>query len=44
MGAAGDIFEELLTNLQKDSFDVKECVMDHDSTCAVSKVPRGKVP
>ena len=33
-GAEGDIFEELLTNLQKDSFDAKECVMDHDSTCA----------
>lgn len=45
-GAEGDIFEELLTNLQKDSFDVKECVMDHDSRCAnvlLEKFPEAEV-
>ena len=45
-GAEGDIFEELLTNLQKDKFDVKECVMDHDSSCAnvlLEKFPEAEV-
>ena len=45
-GAEGDIFKELLTNLQKDGFDVKECVMDHDSTCAnvlLEKFPEAEV-
>ena len=44
-GAEGDIFEEPITNRQKDSFDVKECVMDHDFTCAnvlLEKFPRLK--
>ena len=45
-GAEGDIFEELLTNLQKGNFDVKECVIDHDSTCAnvlLEKFPEAEV-
>ena len=45
-GAERDIFEELLTNLQKGNFDVKECVIDHDSTCAnvlLEKFPEAEV-
>ena len=45
-GAEGDIFQELLTNLQKAKFVVKECVIDHDSTCAnvlLDKYPETEV-
>lgn len=38
--------EEVLTSLQKDNFVVKECVMDHDSTCAnvlLEKFPEAEV-
>ena len=33
-GAEGDIFEELLTGLKDKHFNVKECTIDHDTTCA----------
>lgn len=33
-GAEGDIFEELLTALKGENFDIKECIIDHDATCA----------
>ena len=33
-GAEGDIFEELLTGLKDGHFNVKECTIDHDATCA----------
>ena len=33
-GAEGDIFEELLTGLKDEHFNVKECTIDHDATCA----------
>ena len=45
-GAEGDILEELLTNLQKGNFDVKECVMDHNSTYTnvlLEKFPKAEV-
>ena len=35
-GAEGDIFEELLTGLKDEHFNVKECTIDHDATCATS--------
>ena len=34
--AEGDIFEELLTALKDEHFNVKECTIDHDPTCATS--------
>lgn len=45
-GAEGDIFEELLSNLKQEEFNVKECVIDHDSTCAnvlLEKFPEAEV-
>ena len=33
-GAEGDIFEELLTGLKDEHFNLKECTIDHDATCA----------
>ena len=33
-GVEGDIFEELLTGLKEKHFNVKECIIDHDVTCA----------
>ena len=33
-GAEGDIFEEILTALKDDKFNINECVIDHDATCA----------
>lgn len=45
-GCEGDIFEEVLGSLQKDNFVVKECAMDHDSTCVdvlLDKFPEAEV-
>jgi len=33
-GAEGDFFEELLTGLKDEHFNVKECTIAHDATCA----------
>lgn len=33
-GAEGDIFEELLASLKEDKFNIRECIIDHDATCA----------
>ena len=33
-GAEGDVFEELLTGLKDEHFNVKECTINHDATCA----------
>ena len=35
-GAEGDIFEELLTCLKDEHFNVKECTIDHDAPRTIS--------